>query len=275
MTAAPPRLSVVTVVRNAVGTVADTIDSVLAQTYPAVQHVVVDGASTDGTVDVLRRYGARLPEWTSEPDAGISDAFNKGLRRCTGDYILFLSADDAFAAPTVVAEMMAAAERLGRPDVVYGDCLMVDRDTGAFLWRVPNDPATVSVQKGRAQPHPSTFMHRRYFERFGEFDLSYRVAMDLELFLRGIPIVGTTHVPIAVARVRTGGMSMVHATTGYAEAIRALDAHGSFRTPLGPWLMRGRFAARRWGRSAVVHLGLYKGVAALRRARRAAAGDGR
>lgn len=260
----PPRVTVVTVTRNAAATIRDTIDSVLAQTWPDLEHWVVDGASTDGTPELLAGYGARLPHWLSEPDAGISDAFNKGLRRATGDYIHFLSADDAYASPTVVAEMIAAAESLGWPDVLYGDCLMVDRETGAPLWRVPKHAGDVSLARGRAQPHPSTFMHRRYFERFGDFDPSYRVAMDLELFLRGIPVVGTHHVPVLVARVRTGGMSMTQATTGYAEAVRAMDAHGRFRTPLDPWLMRGRFAARRWGRAAVVGAGLYRVVAALR-----------
>jgi glycosyltransferase involved in cell wall biosynthesis len=258
-------VTVVTVARNAAATLRDTIDSVLAQRYDGIEHWVIDGASTDGTRALLESYGARLPRWISEPDAGIADAFNKGLRRATGDYLHFLSADDAYASPDAVAEMMAAAVAHGLPDVIYGDCLMVDRDSGAFLWRVPKNPALVSVQKGRAQPHPSTFMHRRYFARFGEFDTSYRVAMDLELFLRGIPAVGTTHVPIVVARVRTGGMSMVEATTGYAEAVRALDKHGAFRTPLGPLLMRARFAARRWSRAVVVRLGLYDAVAAVRR----------
>lgn len=260
-------------VRNAAATIRDTIDSVLAQTYPAIEHWVIDGASTDGTVEVLRAYGARLPHWTSEADAGIADAFNKGLRHASGDYVHFLSADDAYASPTVVAEMMAAAATLGWPDVLYGDCLMVDQRTGTPLWRVPKHARDVSLARGRAQPHPSTFMHRRYFDRFGEFDPSYRVAMDLELFLRGIPAVGTTHVPVLVARVRTGGLSMTHATVGYAEAVRAMDAHGRFRTPLGRWLMRGRFATRRWSRAAVVRLGLYTAVSRLRRVRQATDGE--
>ena len=108
-------MTVVTVARNAAGTICDTIDSVLAQTYPAIEHWVIDGASTDGTPQLLASYGARLPYWTSEPDAGIADAFNKGVRRATGDYLHFLSADDAYASPTAVAEVMAAAAALGWP----------------------------------------------------------------------------------------------------------------------------------------------------------------
>ena len=260
-------MTVVTVVRNAAGTIRDTIDSVLAQTYPAIEHWVIDGASTDGTPQLLASYGARLPHWTSEPDAGIADAFNKGVRRATGDYLHFLSADDAYASPTAVAEVMAAAAALGWPDVFYGDCLMIDHTTGAPLWLVTKHTRDVSLRRGRAQPHPSTFMHRRYFDRFGEFDTSYRVAMDLELFLRGIPTVGTSHVPVLVARVRTGGLSMTQANVGYAEAVRAMDAHGPFRTPFGRWLVRGRFAARRWSRAAVVRLGLYTAISRLRRVR--------
>jgi glycosyltransferase involved in cell wall biosynthesis len=262
-----PRVTVVTVVLNGAGTIRDTIDSVLAQTYPAIEHWVIDGASTDGTPQLLATYGDRLPHWTSEPDTGIADAFNKGVRRATGDYLHFLSADDAYASPTALAEVMDAAAARDWPEVFYGDCLMVDHSTGAALWRVPKHAADVSLSRGRAQPHPSTFMHRRYFERFGDFDTSYRVAMDLELFLRGIPVVGTTYVPVLVARVRTGGLSMTQATIGYAEAVRAMDAHGTFRTPLHRWLMRGRFATRRWSRAAVVRLGLYAAVGHWRRVR--------
>ncbi len=133
-----PRVTIITAVRNRAATLARTIESVLAQTYPEVEHVVIDGASSDGTVEVIRRYADRLAHWQSEPDRGISDAFNKGLAAARGDCIGLLNADD-WLEPDQIERAVAALERSGA-DFVFGDLLYHD-PAGRPLFRIRGDAA--------------------------------------------------------------------------------------------------------------------------------------
>ena len=122
-----PDVSVVTVVCNGVAHVGETIESVLAQSGVDLEYWVIDGGSTDGTVEVVGKYAARLTGWTSEPDQGIADAFNKGLARVRGEYVMFLNADDALANPDALEQLVAFAradlpigaefDAIGRVDV--------------------------------------------------------------------------------------------------------------------------------------------------------------
>lgn len=155
------RLSIVTVVRNAPDALAATIDSVRAQTYPAVEFVVVDGASTDRTVAVLQGNAARIDRWVSEPDRGIYDAMNKGKALASGDFVMFVNAGDLFVDREAIAQMMAFVDDA---DCLYfGNVRLVDC-TGRLSWEVP------IVAHGRTEPpstylphHQSVFYPRRYF----------------------------------------------------------------------------------------------------------------
>ncbi len=253
-----PRVTIVTVVRNASSTIRDTIDSVLAQTCTGFEYWVIDGASDDGTVDVLKSYGQRLLHWVSEPDCGIADGFNKGLSRATGDYIMFLNADDTLAAPNVVGRIMALAAEHGCPDVVYGDCDLHDQGTGQWLYRACIVYERRLFLRGHMLPHPGMFVHRRYFDRFGRFDAGFRLAMDYELLVRGVPEVGATRVPVLVTRVRTGGVSTRHRALVVDEVIRALVKNKRFRFWFEPLVLRIRYALRHLLRRIAEALGLYK-----------------
>jgi len=178
-----PRVTIVTAVRNRAATLARTIESVLAQTYPEVEHVVIDGASSDGTVDVIRRYAERLAHWQSEPDRGISDAFNKGVVAARGDCIGLLNADDWLE----VEQIERAVTALGRSgaDFVFGDLLYHDA-AGRALFRIRGDPHYArAIDRGMPDVnHPTLLARREVYERVGGFDPALRFAMDYDWLLR-------------------------------------------------------------------------------------------
>jgi glycosyltransferase involved in cell wall biosynthesis len=255
---------VITVVFNGMRFVEETILSVQAQTYAPIEHWLIDGGSTDGTVEVICRHEARLGGWISEPDAGIADAFNKGVARARGDYLMFLNADDALLRPEAFAELIAAARECNWPDVVYGDFDLYDPDTGARMYRIATEYARDKLITGTVLPHPSMLMHRRYFDKYGSFDISYKVGMDYELFLRGIPETGALHVPVLVSKMRTGGISVRARQFVVDETIRALRSHG-YLGVAGEVRMRMGYFLRHLARRVLEVAGLYRGFDALRR----------
>jgi glycosyltransferase involved in cell wall biosynthesis len=263
MRSPPPLISVVTAVRNGMPFLPGTLDSVAAQDYPAVEHWVIDGGSTDGSLDAIRRRAAKLAGWVSENDRGIADAFNKGLERCRGDYVLFLNADDELAAPDALSRVVEFAASAGFPDVVYGDCDVVDRESGKLLYRHARDYDRARFLRFGILPHPSLLMHRRYFERHGRFDTSYRVAMDYELQLRGVPACGAAHARVVLTRVRSGGESTLDPRRVMEENLRALRSTGHLGAA-GVFGYRLMYGARFAVRGVLERLGLYRAYTALR-----------
>lgn len=260
---AEPVVSVITCVRNGAQFVEDTIVSVLAQRDVTLDYQIIDGASTDGTVDIVRRYADRLSGWISEPDRGIADAFNKGIDRARGDYLMFLNSDDALAHPRALADLLEFAAARDWPDVVYGDCDRYDRETGAHLQRMAIDYDRRRFLRSEVLPHPCMLMHRRYFETYGNFDISFKVAMDYEMFLRGIPSVGAFHAPLLTTNMRAGGVSARLRNLSVQEIIRALKMHGYLGTA-GEYRMRTVFAARWVVRRILEKAGLYAAFNSLR-----------
>lgn len=180
--ASAPCVSIVTVARNAAATLERTIASVQRQPAPAIEHIVVDGASTDGTVELLRRRLRAQDFWLSEPDRGIADAFNKGVALARGTYIQFLNADD-WLSDDQVTRAVAVLERSGA-DFVFGD-LMFHRD-GRPAFRYRGDPDYATCLHGRLPPvnHPTLLAHRTLFARAGLFCLEHGHAMEYDWLLR-------------------------------------------------------------------------------------------
>lgn len=259
-----PKISIITIVRNGMPFVTDTIKSVLAQHYDRLEYIVVDGGSTDGTLDVIRSYSDRISKWISEPDDGIADAFNKGLAFATGDYIQFLNADDALASADVVAEMIELIVESGFPELVYGDCDVLDRESGKLTYRASIEFTPEGLKKGKILPHPSLFAHRSYFETYGNFDTDFRIAMDFEWLLRGACEIRVVHAPILMTNVRTGGVSTVDKNRVVGEIIAALRKNGCFRSTLDEAKLRGYFRARAISRLILTWLGLYGLFSGLR-----------
>ncbi len=204
------RISVVTVAYNSASTISDTLVSVAAQTHSAIEHIVIDGGSSDGTADLVRDHSTRVARFVSEPDHGIYDALNKGLRLATGDVVGFLHADDLFADHDVVADIAARFED-PQVDAVYGDLVYVDAidvDKVIRFWRAgPFD--TSLLRRGWMPPHPTLYVRRAVYERLGGFDTRYRIAADYDTIVRFFGAAGlkVAYVPRVLVRMRLGGIS--------------------------------------------------------------------
>jgi len=262
-----PSVSIVTAVRNGRPWVEDTIASVLGQDYAPLEYWIVDGASTDGTVELIRRHATRLAGWSSEPDAGIAEAFNKGLSRARGEYIMFLNADDALASSSAISKLVQAARASNWPDVIYGDCDLIDRESGEFIYRHVADYDRRRFLNCGTLPHPGMLTHRRYFERFGSFDTSYRVAMDYELQLRGVPETGAVHAAALVTKIRAGGLSAVERSLATDENLRALRKNGYLNSDFDEAWLRAYYRLRHAGRHVLEALGLHRRFELVRRRR--------
>lgn len=204
------KISVVTAVYNRKHTVAYALDSVLSQTYPNVEPVVIDGASTDGTRDVLELYRARIPVLVSEPDKGIYDALNKGIRHSNGDVVGFLHADDLFAHDAVLQRIASAFEALD-VEAVYGDLVYVDKSDPSRIvryWKAGTFDAA-KLRQGWMPPHPTFYVRRKVYERLGLFDTRYRIAADYDSIVRFLFVAGISvaYIPEVLVRMRVGGAS--------------------------------------------------------------------
>ena len=204
------KISIITATRNCADTIADCLASVAGQSYPDREHLVIDGASTDGALAILEAHRAQLTLLISEPDRGIYDALNKGIARASGEVIGFLHADDLYADPQVLARI-AAAFADPAVDAVYGDLVYVsqaDTDRVIRYWRAgAYQPAR--LHWGWMPPHPTLYLRRALYERHGVFDLRYRIAADYDLMLRVLSrLTGrVVYLPQVLVRMRLGGIS--------------------------------------------------------------------
>lgn len=173
-----PLISIVTVVYNGAATLERAIRSVLQQTYPHIEHLIIDGGSTDGTLELIQRYDGKLAYWVSEPDGGIFDAMNKGVALAGGAYVAILNADDHYAPGAV--ECVVRALLCEGTEAVYGDSIFVVEDIG-MEGRVT---ATLNLTRGMTLCHPALFVARSVYERLGAYDLRYRFSADLDFALR-------------------------------------------------------------------------------------------
>jgi len=203
-------ISVITVTRNCADVVCDCLDSAAGQSWRNVDHVVIDGASKDGTLELLQSRLDALSVLVSEPDHGIYDALNKGLRHATGDVIGFLHADDVYASPDTLSRV---AQAFADPAVgaVYGDLKYVwsDRpDKVVRHWR--SRPFTPDLlRRGWMPPHPTLYVRREWYERVGGFDTRYRISADYDHILRlfSQPDLNPVYIPEVLVHMRTGGAS--------------------------------------------------------------------
>jgi glycosyltransferase involved in cell wall biosynthesis len=186
-----PLISIVTPSYNQAQFIRATIDSVLSQGYPNLEYFVIDGGSTDGTIDILKSYGDKI-HWVSEKDAGQTDAINKGMRMAKGEILAYLNSDDVYmpGALTAVAEYYTRTHA----DWITGDCIVIDVDGrpnhGGWLVRgykrflmALYSSTTLRIADSML-PQPSTFWSRKAWERVGEFNVKYRYVMDYDYWLR-------------------------------------------------------------------------------------------
>lgn len=204
------KISVITVCYNSGATLADALQSVANQTWPEIEHIVIDGASTDGTRAVIERYRGGLAQVVSEPDGGIYDAMNKGLRLATGDVIGFLNADDFYADDRVLERVVDEMER-HRLDAVYGDVEFVhSSNLSKLVRRYRSDKFQPKrIAWGWMPAHPALFLRWEVFQRYGGFRPEYRIAGDFEFVARVFSRneLAYRHIPEVFVRMRMGGVS--------------------------------------------------------------------
>lgn len=252
------RISVVTITRNSREFVKDTIESVLGQGYGNVEYIVIDGGSTDGTVDIIKSYESQITKWVSERDEGIADAFNKGLSLATGDYVLFLNSDDALANSEVLAAVAQKIIENNFPILIYGDCDVLDRSSGKVVYRASIQLSHKGLKRGQMLPQPSLFTHRSYFEKYGVFDNHFKIAMDYEWLLRGGLKEEIIHMPLLVTCVRDGGVSTLDQARVVDEIILALKKNKCISSKWVEFKMRGYYFGRTFAKSILGRVGLYR-----------------
>lgn len=204
------KISVVTVVYNGEAYIESCIQSVLSQNYQDLEYIVIDGGSKDNTMKIVDQYRDRIDVVVSEPDKGIYDAMNKGLKRATGDAVGTLNADDFYSAPNVISRVAELFESKG-VDCVYGDLVYVKpEDTNKVVryysakgFRVPH------LLQGDMPPHPTFFAKTDLFKQHGYFKPHFKIAGDYELMLRLLYLhkASFAHNPMVMVKMRTGGVS--------------------------------------------------------------------
>lgn len=204
------KISVITICYNSAHSIKTAIDSVLAQTHPDVEYIVVDGKSKDNTVEIVQSYGSRITKFISEPDRGIYDALNKGIAMATGDVIGFMHSDDLFASDNTLAKVAELFQQTGS-DSIYGDLEYVYKeDTNKVLryWKSGNFSIR-NLKMGWMPPHPTFYVKRAVYEKYGTFNTTYKIAADYDTMLRflGKYRISTSYLPEVMVKMRVGGAS--------------------------------------------------------------------
>ncbi|MEM9249546.1 MAG: glycosyltransferase family 2 protein [Pseudomonadota bacterium] len=202
-------VSIVTAVWNRAATIGQSMASVRAQSYPQIEHILQDGGSTDGTLEVIAAQSDTRTELASAPDSGLYDALNKGIARATGDVIGLVHSDDYLAAPDVLARVARVFED-PQVDAVYGDLdyITPQGDRLVRSWRSGPFERS-SLWRGWMPPHPTLYLRRRVLAAHGTFDTSFRISADYDAVLRYFSQPGfrAVHIPSVFVRMRVGGAS--------------------------------------------------------------------
>ena len=204
------KLSLITVTYNSSKTLIDTFQSVLSQTYSDIEYIIVDGASKDNTVSIIKEYEPKFNgrmKWISEPDKGLYDAMNKGIRMATGDVVGILNSDDLFMDNQVIADIVAAFDK--QTDAIFGNLYFVNQEDVNQIVRVWKGSPYKSFKSGWHPAHPTFYVRREVYEKFGGFDTTFDVSADFELMLRLIEKHGirTKYLDRYMVRMRMGGES--------------------------------------------------------------------
>ncbi|MFN3528708.1 MAG: glycosyltransferase family 2 protein [Bacteroidia bacterium] len=221
----PALLSVITVTYQAAAVLQRTLQSVADQDYPYIEHILVDGASTDGTLEMIREGAGTHPQlrFISEPDKGLYDAMNKGLTMAQGDYVLFLNAGDEFADDHLVTELF---EAYSGADVMYGHALVVDLDGRPMGLRLPYPPEKLhwkSLQWGMSVCHQAFIIRR---ELAVEYDLQYRICADIDWMIRSLKdCTYNVYSGQVICRFLADGLSSQHRRSAWKERYRVLNKH--------------------------------------------------
>ncbi len=204
-----PKISLITAVYNRVSTIEQAIESVVSQQNCKFEYIVVDGNSTDGTIDLIGQYHEQINHLIHEPDRGLYDALNKGIDVATGDFVGFLHADDLLAGPHVLEQIEQACG--GDVDGVYGDLVYVDKEDPSRITRIwsAGEFRLSNMSFGWMPPHPTFYLRRELYQRWGGYRLEFGTAADYELMVRMLVKHKSrvAYIPQTLVKMRVGGQS--------------------------------------------------------------------
>jgi len=204
-------VSIITVCYNRENTISKTIDSVLKQSYPNIEYIVIDGGSSDRTKEIISSYGSKISKFISEPDNGMYEAINKGLKLATGNIIGLMHSDDEFYANDVVEKIVSLFKNNPHSQGVYGNGVYVSNDEHEKLIRnrICGDFSMEKVKSGWLPLHPTVYLRSDIKKRFGYYDIDYKIASDTELLLRYLlkHQIKLIYLNEYIVKMRMGGLS--------------------------------------------------------------------
>jgi glycosyltransferase involved in cell wall biosynthesis len=207
-----PLISIITIVFNGEKHLDQTIRSVLDQSYRDIQYIIIDGGSTDQSVNIIKKYEKDIYYWISEKDKGISEAFNKGISRATGEIIGIINADDWYEPDT----LEQVGRQMGDADICFGDMQLWKNERKEFIQK----GNLKMISKEMTCNHPTVFVKRKVYETYGGFDLQYRCAMDYDLMVRlKVKKCRFIYLPFTLANMRWGGFSDTSWKAGCRETL--------------------------------------------------------
>jgi glycosyltransferase involved in cell wall biosynthesis len=223
-----PKISVITVCLNAQEFIEQCIQSVLDQTFNDFEYVIIDGSSTDNTVDIIKKYQNKIAYWHSQPDRGLADAFNLGVQNSSGEWLLFLNSDDYFASSNILQDMVVYLNKYPDADVIFGQIQIITREQVAKKIGAPYGKEINWKKFCRKDtlPHQAAFSPRSFYERIGPFSEDFLIAVDYEHYLRAGPELNTKFIPLLVTNMRDGGMGKYDTLATYREWMHAQVTSG-------------------------------------------------
>ena len=242
------KVSIITVVRNNKRTIKDAINSILNQTYKDIEYIIIDGASTDGTVEIVKNYGNRIAKFISEPDKGIYDAMNKGIAQATGDVVGILNSDDFYVNNDVIEQVIREFNSRG-VDSVFSDLVYVGRDDVNKTIRFFDSGQfkTSLFSYGLMPAHPTFFVKKIVYEKYGNFRTDLKNAADFDLLARFFYVNKITYhyIDKVMVKMRLGGASTSFGSvwTNNIEILSACRVNG-IRTNIFKILLRYVFKFR-------------------------------
>lgn len=249
-----PVFSIITVTYNASQWLERTILSILSQSYGSIEYLVIDGGSTDGTVDIIRQYASGIAYWVSEPDQGLYDAMNKGLQRATGDYVWFINAGDTlYTADTVQRIVSSIKKKVSLPDVLYGETAIVDaegRSLGMRRLKAPKKLTWKSFRMGMLVCHQS-FITKRALAPL--YNTDYRLVADYEWCIRCLQQARTIHnTRLILSNFLDEGLSSVHRKASLKERYEIMCRYyGKLSTVVLHGWFALRFYTAKWVKGRV------------------------
>ena len=216
------KISIITVCFNSAEYIEQAMLSVFNQDYDNFEYIIIDGGSTDGTQDIIRKYENRLAYWVSEPDKGLYDAMNKGIAKATGDIVGMINSDDYYL-PGAFEKVVAAFEDKNLDEYIFwGD--MQHGDERILGWREWN------VKRGAFAPHPSMFCPKKIYDRIGTYSLDYKILADYDFMYRAVHVYGIKpiYIPETIAFFRPGGLASQNIFRSYTEEMKVKISNGQF-----------------------------------------------